>query len=94
MAERLTGMSIKSLTLLTGNITPEDPSSKFKSFVGGMGFASKIMATKYRRALKPSMKNKLVSCHAHIELIRCPQFLPRATSFPHFYSSFYQSKFE
>lgn len=41
MANGWTG-NILRVNLMTGNITLED-SSKFKSFVGGMGFGYKIM---------------------------------------------------
>lgn len=54
MANGWTG-NILRVNLTTGNITLED-SSKFKSFVGGMGFGYKIMYTKYRLARNLSMK--------------------------------------
>lgn len=54
MANGWTG-NILRVNLTTGNITLED-SSKFKSFVGGMGFGYKIMLTKYRQARNLSMK--------------------------------------
>ena len=54
MANSSTG-NILRVDLTTGNITLED-SSKFKSFVGGMGFGYKICMTKYRQARNLSMK--------------------------------------
>lgn len=54
MANGWTG-NILRVNLTTGNITLED-SSKFKSFVGGMGLATKLCMTKYRQARNLSMK--------------------------------------
>ncbi|WP_244586959.1 aldehyde ferredoxin oxidoreductase N-terminal domain-containing protein, partial [Escherichia coli] len=51
MANGWTG-NILRVNLTTGNITLED-SSKFKSFVGGMGFGYKIMYDEVPPGTKP-----------------------------------------
>lgn len=59
MANGWTG-NILRVNLTTGNITLED-SSKFKSFVGGMGFGYKIMYDEVPPGTKPfDEANKLV----------------------------------
>lgn len=59
MANGWTG-NILRVNLTTGNITLED-SSKFKSFVGGMGFGYKIMYDEVPPCTKPfDEANKLV----------------------------------
>lgn len=54
MANGWTG-NILRVNLTTGNITLED-SSKFKNFVGGMGFGYKIMYDEVARAPNLSMR--------------------------------------
>ena len=59
MANGWTG-NILRVNLTTGNITVED-SSKFKKFVGGMGFGYKIMYDEVQPGTKPFDEgNKLV----------------------------------
>ena len=63
MANGWTG-NILRVNLTTGNITLED-SSKFKSFVGGMGFGYKIMYDEVPPGTKPfdEAKNLVVDAH-------------------------------
>ncbi|SPX19505.1 putative aldehyde ferredoxin oxidoreductase [Escherichia coli] len=71
MANGWTG-NILRVNLTTGNITLED-SSKFKSFVGGMGFGYKIMYDEVPPGTKPfDEANKLVFCYRPINWIWCP----------------------